>query len=153
MNDKINIYWNNPTKSERDGDVVSIDPSETAPIIVRLNTGDSIGGAYDSVIKCAVRCEKGFQTTGDTWIWWPFPFADLPIDYNLWGIAEDKGYVDEDDAKERANFLPQPLKITDTITDINTIFWIRGRITFDRKPQIITSINLCLRASVIESHI
>lgn len=58
----INIYTGNPTENGTDGTIISTDGTQTAPLVVTLDASKN----EVKKTKLAIRCESGYQTTGNT---------------------------------------------------------------------------------------
>ena len=58
----INLYTGNPTAAGTDGTAVSTGDTEASPVSVTLNASN----AETAIIKCALRCESGYKTSGNT---------------------------------------------------------------------------------------
>ena len=64
MANYYHIYTNNPSAGLQDGTVVSENGLMTAPISVTLDATKN----ESKVIKCAIRCEKGYESSGTSFI-------------------------------------------------------------------------------------
>lgn len=62
MANYYHLYTNNPTAGAQDGTIVSENRLMTSPISVVLDATQ----AESKVIKCAIRCEDGYESFGDT---------------------------------------------------------------------------------------
>lgn len=62
MANYYHLYTNSPTAGAQDGTIVSENRLMTSPISVVLDATQ----AESKVIKCAIRCEEGFESYGDT---------------------------------------------------------------------------------------
>ena len=58
----INIYTGNPTEGGTDGTIISSGGTQTAPLVVTLDASTN----EVKKTKLAIRCESGYQTTGNT---------------------------------------------------------------------------------------
>lgn len=117
----INIYKNNPTAGQTDGTLVSTGGAQTSPI----ETGelDAAINEQTDPIKLAIRCETGYQTTGETTI------TPVTATAERWQLAPDNGgqpgtWLDWGDS----------LVIPGVIGDTNTIFWARVRAVDTENP-------------------
>ena len=71
-NEFLNFYNNNPTADLKDGDLVSSGGDQSNPISAIVNATKS---EY-KVIKLAVRTEDGYETSGDSTIFFSGPNSD-----------------------------------------------------------------------------
>lgn len=62
MANYYHLYTNNPTAGAQDGTIVSENRLMTSPVSVVLDALKNESKA----IKCAIRCENGYETVGDT---------------------------------------------------------------------------------------
>ena len=119
---RIHVFTGSPTKGLADGTPVS-QGDFSAPIVGKsLNIGTAEIG---DPIKCAIRCEPGMITQG------PVQLAFIGPNADKWAFGED----------EDGN--PPVLWTTwggtgifnNSITDVNTIFWVRSRALADEVPS------------------
>jgi hypothetical protein len=131
----FHVYQGAVTAGDTNGTQVSED-TELSPISVGpLNATDN---DVSDPIKLAIRCESGYATTGNTTI---MPtgtsaakWALAPDDSGSAGIFEDYG---------------DPLTITDAITAVNKLFWVKARATSDEPDPINdTSVDLVVAATI-----
>lgn len=108
----IELIMNNPTAGGTNGQVVS-ESTQQFPINVIVNTKY----ANYTIVKMALRCTEGHQTTGITLV--SFSGATAA----MWKVAPDDSYVDEIEA-EAATY-DDYIQITDVIGDTNKIIWFK----------------------------
>jgi hypothetical protein len=108
----IELIMNNPTAGGTNGQVVS-ESTQQFPINVIVNTKY----ANFTIVKMALRCTEGHQTTGTTLV----SFSGATA--SMWGVAPDDSYVDEA-AAEEATFT-ESLQISSVIGDTNHIIWFK----------------------------
>lgn len=136
MNDYINLYMDNPTAGATDGTAISLDGKGTSPLQVVLDASIE----ESKIIKCAVRCEEGFQTKGDTVISFRGENAAK------WKVAADDSYADET-AAAAASFASS-LTIPDSIGTTNKIFWVKALSSSDETPGNDTSVSIDCAATI-----
>ncbi|WP_041914287.1 hypothetical protein [Selenomonas ruminantium] len=117
----INIYKNNPTAGGTDGTVVSTDGDYTSPINVTLDASIS----ESKKIKLAVRCESGYETSGNTVI---SDNGDVDDRWKL-SLTENGTYADS-------------ITISTTIDDTNTVFWAQASSDSTETPTTDRSVSL-----------
>lgn len=90
MANYYHLYTNNPTAGAQDGTIVSENRLMTSPISVALDATQ----AESKIIKCAIRCEDGFESFGDTLLKPKFyngsEFVDTGGNIDKWQLAPDK---------------------------------------------------------------
>ena len=138
MNAYINIYKDHPTAGEQDGTLVSMNGTQTNPLGVTLNAIKN----EKKIIKCAIRCNRGYNAVETTKI------SFSGTNWDKWEIAADENFVDEEEAS-KANFGSE-LVIKDKITTVNTIFWIRVSATDFESPIVDTSVSIKLESVIAE---
>jgi hypothetical protein len=109
----INFYIDDPTAEATDGTLVSIgDMTNPISAIVNASKGEA------KVVKTALRTEPGYETSGDTTVYFTGPNADK------WsvGLSEDGEFASS-------------LTIPDTITNANTIFYVKFAATLGELPD------------------
>ena len=62
MNEYINLYMDNPTAGEQDGTAVSLEDAGNAPLTAILDASKN----ESRTIRCALRCQEGYRTEGET---------------------------------------------------------------------------------------
>lgn len=101
MANYYHLYVNNPTVGQTDGTIVSENGLMTSPISVTLDATKN----EKKVIKCAIRCEEGYESTGTITIK-PYyydgsNYTDVGGNIDKWQVAAD---------------LSTPGKVTVTVT-------------------------------------
>ena len=127
-NQYINLYMNNPTAGGTDGTAISLDGSQTAPLSVTLDASKS----ESKTVKCAVRCESGFMTSGFTTI----SFAGETA--AKWSACDTENGT-----------YASSLRISDAVTGTNRLFYIKAQTSPDEQPHRDTSVTINLRAGIV----
>lgn len=115
FNDFINLYFDNPTDGRTDGTKMSLGDDGSSPLSVIVNASKN----ERKVVKVALRCEAGYQTDGDTTIWFQGVNADK------WSVC----------ATEEGTY-GSALIIDNIIEDTNYVFYISGVATKGELPDI-----------------
>ena len=126
----INLYTNNPTAGGTDGTVVSLDGTQTSPISVTLDKTK----AESKAIKCAIRCDVGYKTSGDVTISLSGTTA------SKWQLAKDNGYADAAAALTGATWADS-IAVSGVGT-MNTVFWAKASASTDENPSKDTSVSI-----------
>lgn len=126
----INLYTNNPTAGGTDGTVVSLDGTQTSPISVTLDKTK----AESKAIKCAIRCDTGYKTSGDVTISLSGTTA------SKWKLAKDSSFADAAAALTGATWADS-IAISG-VTTANTVFWVKASSTTDENPSKDTSVSI-----------
>ena len=123
----INVYKNNPTVGGTDGTAVSTGGTYTDPITVSLNASSS----ESKKIKLAIRCESGYETTGNTVI------SDSGDTNDRWKLCltENGTYTDS-------------ITISSVIDATNTIFWAQASSASTETPSTDRSVSLQVTATI-----
>ena len=126
-NQYINVYMNNPTAGETDGTVVSTDGAFTAPFSFTLDAAQNESQA----LPAALRTESGYQTTGTTTI------------------------SDNNDTNDRLKFcktadgeFTDSITFEESITAVNTLFYIKASSADTENPQTDRSISIRINAVI-----
>lgn len=120
-NPYINAYCDNPTEGGTDGTAISTDGAQTAPLVVNLDAAQN----EVKKIKCALRCESGYTTQGDTVIQ---DNNDLNDRWKF-SLTENGTYSDS-------------ITIASAISTVNTIFWAQASSSSLESPSRDTSVSL-----------
>lgn len=136
-NKYINLYTGNPTAGGTDGTAVSTGDTETSPVSVTLNATK----AETAIVKCALRCETGYKTSGDTKLTFTGTSAAK------WQIAADNSYADAT-AAAAATFA-STLTISTSIAATNTIVWLKALSSTDDSPANDTAADLQVDTTVV----
>ena len=126
----INLYTNNPTAGGTDGTVVSLDGTQTSPISVTLDKTK----AESKAIKCAIRCDTGYKTSGDVTISLSGTTA------SKWKLAKDSNYADAAAALTSAAWADSI--VVSGVTTANTIFWAKAASSVDENTTKDTSVSI-----------
>lgn len=117
----INVYQGNPTEGGKDGTAISTDGAQTAPLVVNLDAAQN----EVKKVKCGIRCESGYTTTGDTVIQ---DNNDLNDRWKF-SLTENGTYSDS-------------VTISSAIGDTNVIFWAQASSSSLESPARDTSVSL-----------
>ena len=119
---RIHVFTGDPTKGLTDGTPVS-QGDFSAPITGNsLNIGTSELG---SPIKCAIRCDAGMITQGPVVLSFVGPNADK------WAFGEDE----DGNPSTTWSTWGGTATFANSITDVNSIFWLRARALADEVPS------------------
>lgn len=124
----IGIYKNNPTAGLTDGTAVSQDGSQSAPVSVTLDAGK----AESQIIPLAIRCDSGYQTTGETVISFSGDNA------SKWSIC----------ATEDGTF-SNSLSMLQIIGNANIIFYVKCTSATTDAPQRDISTSITVTATLV----
>ena len=130
----IHLYKDNPTSGGTDGTLVS-EGDESSPVTVTLTVEDV--DVESGAIKLALRCESGYQTSGDTTI---TPTGD---NSDKWALAPDNG-----GSPGTFGSYGDPLTISDVVGDTNYIFWVKAKALASEDPQNDASVDLKIDATI-----
>ena len=134
----INLYTGTVTAGGTDGTAVSTGDTETSPVSVTLNATK----AETAIVKCALRCETGYKTSGDTKITFTGTSAAK------WQVAADNSYADATAAAAAATFA-STLTISTSIAATNTIVWLKALSSTDESPANDTTADLQVDTTVV----
>lgn len=137
----LHVYTNNPTASATDGTQVSEEHALTSPISGTLTVTADTGA--DVAVKCAVRCDSGYQTTGDTVLSF-YTYDSTAKTYSAYTgsnykIAADNNYADATTALSSATW-GTTLTISDVIGATNKVFWVKMSAAAGATPVKDTSV-------------
>lgn len=132
----LHLYMNNPTSGGVDGTEISSD-SETLPLSVTLDASK----AESKAMKCAVRCDTGYQIEGDTEIYFEGTNA------SKWQVAPDNSYTDADNALNMATWA-NTLTLA-TVAATNAVFWVKAMSSTDEDPQNDRTVDLIAEGLVV----
>lgn len=124
----INIYKNNPTAGGTDGTAVSTDGAYTSPVTVTLDAAQS----ESKKVKLAIRCETGYNTSGNTVI------SDNGDTNDRWKLCltENGTYTDS-------------ITIPSTIDDTNTIFYAQASSASTETPATDRMVSLRVATTIL----
>lgn len=134
MANLIHIYQGAVTSGGTNGTQVS-EGTETSPIIVGpLNATNNEESA---AIKLAVRCDAGYNTSGNTVI--------TPT-----GTTADKWALAPDNAGVAGSFgaYGSALTISSVVGTTNTLFWVKAKASNTENPVNDTSVDLVVSATI-----
>ncbi len=123
----INIYNGNPTAGATDGVAVS-SGNYNNPVSFTLNAAN----AETAVQTLAIRCNSGYQTSGNTTL------ADEgdTLDRVKFGLTASGPWTDK-------------LVLLDTITDVNKLIYVKASSSADELPQLDRSVSIKVTATVV----
>ena len=124
----INLYKGNPTAGGTDGTLVSLDGVGTSPISFTLNAATS----ESKTQKVALRCESGYQTTGD-------------VEIYAYGQNEDMWQF----CATESGTYTSTLTISSTIDATNTVFWVKALSDNSEEPGVDTSVDIYVGADIL----
>ena len=122
----IHLYTGEVTANAQDGAALSEDGSGTLPLYAKLDASLS----ESEIIKCALRCDEGHKTYGNTVISFVGKTAAK------WQVAVDDNFADT-------------LTIAEEITSGNIIFWIKATSTADEKPAQDTNVKIAVKCQIV----
>lgn len=125
----LHLYMNNPTAGGVDGTEISSE-DETLPLSTTLDSSK----AEAKALKCAVRCDSGYQIDGDTDIF----FTGTNV--AKWQLAADENFADADTALIMGQWA-STLSIAG-VSATNTIFWVKASSLSSEDPQNDSSVDL-----------
>ncbi|AZV56080.1 hypothetical protein [Clostridium sp. AWRP] len=134
MANLIHVYQGSVTSGGTDGTQVS-EGTETAPIIVGpLNATNN---EESSAIKLAIRCDAGYNSSGNAVI--------TPT-----GTTADKWALAPDNAGVAGSFgtYGSALTISSVIGTTNTLFWVKAKASNTETPANDTSVDLVVNATI-----
>ena len=134
----INLYTGTVTAGGTDGTAVSTGDTEASPVSVTLNATNS----ETAIVKCALRCETGYKTSGDTKITFTGTSAAK------WQVAADNSYADAT-AAAAATFA-STLTISTSIAATNTVVWLKALSSADESPANDTGTDLKVDCTVVK---
>jgi hypothetical protein len=131
----IHLYTGNPTAGGTDGTQVS-ESTELTPVTVGPLNGTT--GEESAAIKLALRCETGYQTSGDTTV--------QPV-----GTNADKWALAPDNAGSPGTWgaWGGTLTISSVIGTTNSIIWAKSRAVAGETPQNDASVDLTINATIV----
>lgn len=133
----IHIYKGSPTGGGLNGTMVS-EGSGTSPIdsgLLNANINEE-----SAPIKLSIRCDAGYQTSGNTVI------TPIGLTASKWALASDNNGVP-------GAWLAygSTLTIASAIGSTNVIFWAKAKATSDENPVRDTVVDLQVTATIIAS--
>lgn len=147
MADYLKIYTGSVTSGAKDGVEVSSEHTMTSPLTAVLDSSK----AESKCIKCAIRCETGFQTNGTTTLsfmhWNGSAYEATGGAIDKFRIAKDNGYTDAN--VDSSATWSSSINISDVIGDTNVLFWIKISSTQDEAPVKDNTIALTAKGIIV----
>ena len=135
MEGTIELLIDNPTAGGTDGTPVS-QSTQSYPVNVIINAADS----NYSIVKAALRCTTGFESSGDVQI----SFSGGTT--RFWGVADDDSYVDA----EAAAYATYNSTLTiQNIGDTNHVIWFKVSTDGTESSVVDTSVKINLYGRVL----
>lgn len=128
-NPYLNLYMGNPTAGGTDGTIVSLDGSQTSPVMFTLDAAEEESGTQ----VLALRCEDGYSTHGETEVTFTGETS------SKWSVSLD-GF----------NF-SESIAITTPIGTGNTLFYVRAESSYDENPGNDSSVFIKVTAKIVPS--
>ena len=132
----LHLYMNNPTAGDTDGTEIS-SGDDTLPLSVTLDANK----AETKAVKCAVRCDTGYEVEGDTTIYFEGTNAEK------WQVGTDEDYADAATALNMAQW--GTTLILGGVAATNSIFWVKVSSTVGENPQNDRTVNLIAEGLVV----
>lgn len=132
----LKLVTNNPTQNAKDGKLITL-PTSTIPINIIVNTGE----ANHSLLKVAVRCDAGYQTTG------PWEVSFVGTTASAWSVADGALYPNEELA-EAATFTSS-LTLNSVVGEKNHVLWLKASTDGTEESVVDTSVSLRLWARTV----
>lgn len=135
MEGTIELLIDNPTAGATDGTPVS-QSTQSYPVNVIINAAE----ANYAIVKAALRCTAGFESSGDVQI----SFSGGTT--RFWGVADDDSYVDA----EAAALADYDSTLTlQNIGDTNHIIWFKVSTDGTESSVVDTSVKINLYGRVV----
>ena len=135
MEGTIELLIDNPTAGATDGTPVS-QSTQSYPVNVIINAAE----ANYAIVKAALRCTTGFESSGDVQI----SFSGGTT--RFWGVADDDSYVDAE-ATALADY--DSTLILQNIGDTNHIIWFKVSTDGTESSVVDTSVKINLYGRVV----
>lgn len=132
----LHLYMNNPTAGDTDGTEIS-SGDDTLPLSVTLDANQS----ETKAVKCAVRCDTGYEVEGDTSIYFEGANAEK------WQVGTDEDYADAATALTMAQW--GSTLILSGVAVTNSIFWVKVSSTVGEDPQNDRTVDLVAEGLVV----
>jgi len=141
MSEFIKLYGGTVTNGGTDGVALSENMTQTNPLSMSLNAKV----AEAKVAKLALRCEEGFQTSGDVVVsanrYDGSNYVTSGGNVDKFRFAVDEGFDSDAKALANANWVSS-LTISDVIGATNHTFWVKVMSDTTQTPQKDTSISI-----------
>lgn len=132
----LHLYMNNPTAGDTDGTEIS-SGDDTLPLNVTLDANQS----ETKAVKCAVRCDTGYEVEGDTSIYFEGTNAEK------WQVGTDEDYADAATALTMAQW--GSTLILSGVAATNSVFWVKVSSTVGEDPQNDRTVDLIAEGLVV----
>ena len=147
MANYLKIYSGTVTNGQKDGVEISSEHTMTNPISAVLDSSK----AESKCVKCAIRCDSGFETNGTTTLsftyWNGSEYITSGGAIDKFQIATDNSYTEEN-VKDNATW-NSSIEITDKIEDKNIVFWIKINSEQNEAPAKDDTVALTIKGTVI----
>lgn len=138
MAQRLHLYMNNPTTGSTDGTEISSD-TNVLPLNIVLDATQN----EEKAVKCAVRCDSGYEVEGDVTVYLEGTNADK------WSLAPDDNYEDSDTAV-LDNLFASAIILTD-VGSTNKVFWVKAASSSSASPQNDRSVKIVAEGLVVVS--
>ena len=149
MSDFIKLYGGDVTEGKTDGVVISENMTQSNPIAMSLNAKV----AEATAVKIALRCEEGFQTSGDVVVsacrYDGTNYVTSGGNIDKFRFAADNEFATPAAAMANGNW-GTTLTISDVIGDKNHTFWVKVMSDTTQVPTKDTSVSIHA-AGVVEA--
>lgn len=132
----LHLYMNNPTAGDTDGTEIS-SGDDTLPLSVTLDANQ----LETKAVKCAVRCDTGYEVEGDTSIYFEGTNAEK------WQVGTDEDYADAATALTMAQW--GSTLILSGVAATNSVFWVKVSSTVGEDPQNDRTVDLIAEGLVV----
>lgn len=147
MANYLKIYTGSVTSGAKNGVEVSSEHTMTSPLSAVLDSSKS----ESKCIKCAIRCETGFQTSGATTLsfmyWNGTGYEATGGAVGKFKIAKDDNYTEEN--VDSSASWGTTLSITDVIGDTNVLFWVKISSTQGEAPAKDDTVALTAKGIIV----
>ena len=138
MTQRLHLYMSNPTAGSTDGTEISSDTN-----VLPLNIVLDVTQNEEKAVKCAVRCDSGYEVEGDVTVYLEGTNADK------WSLAPDDNYEDSDTAV-LDNLFASAIILTD-VGSTNKVFWVKAASSSSETPQNDRSVKIVAEGLVVVS--
>lgn len=125
----LRLITNNPMQGGNNGTVTPI-PTTTIPINAIVN----VGLANHVLVKCALRCDAGYATTGEV------ELSFVGDTKTKWSIADGAMFPTMESA-EMATYTPT-LSLDSVINDRNHVIWLKASTDGNEPNMVDTTVSL-----------
>ena len=149
MANYLKVYTGSVTSGAKDGTEISSEHTMTKPLTTTLDSSK----AEAKCIKCAIRCDTGFETSGTTTLgfmyWNGSAYVATGGAIDKFQIAQDDGYTNDNVAGNAS--WSSSIDIANKIGDTNVLFWIKISSTQGETPAKDDTIALTVKGTVVAS--